>query len=114
MQAYHTITGSMTVESESGEAYDKLAGQRQRINTRGSRPRKRRGSLEISVEARLVRAAMSEKMTVRQIAAELQLQPAVVQSNLKRLGLDKLVADKNRNETRRAHGPRHDRRTVVH
>jgi len=61
----------MIDESESGEAYDKLANQRQWLAPGEPRPTKRRRLLSLELEASLVRAAMSNTLTLNRLAAKL-------------------------------------------
>ena len=114
MQTYHTVTGPMIVDSESGETYDKLAGQARSIGPKESRQRKRKDEPDISLEAKLVRLAMSEKATIKQIALDLGLKTSTVKSHLKRLGLDKIVAGKSQTVAHHTRSRRQSRRTVVH
>src|SRR5213593_398822 len=91
MQAIHTVIGSMIDESESGEAYDKLADQQRRLAPRKSQPAKRRAPLNIELEARLVRAAMSNTLTLNKLAAKLGIKPSSAATYLKELGFENTI-----------------------
>ena len=84
----------MLDETESGETYDKIAAQALGL-AKGVRRRGRPGGLGLEVEARLVRLAMSESMTISQLAKELGLSIRVVQYHLRRLGLERMVKGKS-------------------
>ena len=108
----------MMDESESGEAYDKIANQRQRLASKESRPRKQRDQLSPMLEAKLVRAVMSETTTVDQLARELGLKSRNVRHHLKRLGLDMLVSSqtptrKHRTRLKRNRRPPANRMAIV-
>src|SRR6266567_5338437 len=114
MQTIHIVIGSMIDESESGEAYDKLADQQQRLAPRKSQPAKRRAPMNIDLEARLVRAAMSNTLTLNKLAAKLGINPSSAATYLKQLGLEKMVLKDRAVGTRTAHRPRRVRRTLTH
>jgi len=114
MQTIQTVIGSMIDESESGEAYDKLADQQQRLAPRKSQPAKRRAPMNIDLEARLVRAAMSNTLTLNKLAAKLGINPSSAASYLKELGLEKMVLKERAVGNRTAHRPRKARRTLTH
>src|SRR5713101_6064808 len=82
----------MIDESESGEAYDKIANQRPRPAPKHTVRRRRRHELSLTLEAKLVRSAMSETRTVSELAKELALKPQIVSYHLKRLGLEGVVS----------------------
>ena len=102
----------MMDESESGEAYDKIANQRPRLASKGSRPRKQRDPLSPLLEAKLVRAVMSKTTTVDLLAGELGLKSPVVRHHLKRLGLDKLVSLETSTRKHRTR-PKRNRRSLA-
>src|SRR5213593_996921 len=114
MQTIHTVIGSMIDESESGEAYDKLADQQQRLAPRKSQPAKRRVPMNIELEARLVRAAMSNTLTLNKLAAKLGIKPSAAVTYLKQLGLEKTILKDQTGRTRCTHRPRKTRRTLTH
>ncbi len=114
MQTLDTVIGSMIDESESGEAYDKLAVQQQRLAPRKSQPAKRRVPMNIELEARLVRAAMSNTLTLNKLAAKLGIKPSSAATYLKQLGLEKMVLKDRAVGNRTAHRPRRLRRTLTH
>jgi hypothetical protein len=114
MQTIQTIIGSMIDESESGEAYDKLANQQQRLAPRKSQPAKRGAPLSIELEARLVRAAMSNTLTLNRLASKLGIKPSSAAAYLKQLGLEKMVLKDRAVENRTAHRPRRTRKTLTH
>src|SRR5262245_16929270 len=102
----------MIDESESGEAYDKIAAQRQRLAPKESRPAKRKKTqLSIELEARIVRAAMSNTMTLNKLAANLGIKPSAVATYLKQLGLEGKVLKEPTIVGRRRHRAR-ARRTL--
>ena len=99
-------------ESESGEAYDKMAGQRPRLARDESPQKKRRDQLSPQLEAKLVRAVMSETATISLLSKKLGLESRTVKQHLKRLGLDKLVSnDSATRKTRTA--ARRNRRSLA-
>ncbi len=113
MQTVHTVIGSMTVDSESGEAYDKIAAQRQQLAPREPRPVKRKAQLSIELEARLVRAAMSNSLTLTKLAAKLGIKPSAAAAYLKQLGLEKMVLKERTIVEHRRRGTR-SRRALTH
>src|SRR6059036_3823891 len=103
----------MLDESESGEAYDKLASQRQRLAPREPRLTKRR-LLSLELEGGLVRAAMSNTLTLNRLAAKLGIKPSAAVTYLKQLGLEKTILKDQTGKTRCTHQPRKTRRTLTH
>ncbi len=114
MQTLHSIIGSMIDESESGEAYDKLADQQQRLAPRESRPPRRKQELSIELEARLVRAAMSNNMTLKKLTTELGIRPSLARTYIKQLGLEKIVSKTRTVPQHRTHGAKRVRQTLTH
>ena len=104
----------MTDESESGEAYDKLANPRQRLAPGKSPPTKRRRQLSLELEARLVRAAMSNTLTLSRLAAQLGIKTSAATTYLKQLGLEKTILKDQTGKTHRTHQSRKTRRTLTH
>ncbi len=100
-------------ESESGEAYEKIAGQTPRLPSKESRHVRRQHRLSLTLEARLVRDAMLRRTTVDRLAKKLGLKPSIVKYHLKRLGLDNMVSTKSTIEAHRTHRSKRTRRTLV-
>jgi len=104
----------MIDESESGETYDKLTSQRQRLGPREPRPTKRRRQLSLELEASLVRAAMSNTLTLNGLAAKIGIKPSAAATYLKQLGLEKTILKDQTGKTHRTHQSRKTRRTLTH
>ena len=104
----------MIDESESGEAYDKLANQPQWLAPGEPRPTKRRRLLSLELEASLVRAAMSNTLTLNRLAAKLGIKPSAAVTYLKQLVLEKTILKDQTGKTRCTHQPRKTRRTLTH
>ncbi len=114
MQTLGTVIGSMIVDSESGEAYDKIAAQQQRLAPRESRPAKRKAQLSIELEAQLVRAAMSNSLTLNKLAAKLGIKRSAAAEYLKQLGLEKMVLKEQTVEGHHRHRTTRPHRPVTH
>src|SRR5215831_11128552 len=104
----------MIDESESGEAYDKIANQPEQLAPIHSRPTRRKRKLSIELEARLVRTAMSGRLNLNELAEELGITPSKVTSYLKQLGLEKTIQRVQTSRARITNRSRKIRRILTH